>query len=83
MYWYQRKGLVIRNSHVKYQSHQKLWPRLQVLLAKFEVFVTTNVHLRYQSIQQGALTPPWHLIPLLILVYLEVYVRPFSDLYFL
>jgi hypothetical protein len=31
--------------------------------------------------QQGTLTPPWHLIPPLI--YSEVRVRPFSDLYFL
>jgi hypothetical protein len=31
--------------------------------------------------QQGMLTPPWHLIPPLI--YSEVRVRPFSDLYFL
>ena len=30
--------------------------------------------------QQGMLTPPWHLIPPLI--YSEVRVRPFSDLYF-
>jgi hypothetical protein len=31
--------------------------------------------------QQGIFTPPWHLIPPLI--YSEVRVRPFSDLYFL
>jgi hypothetical protein len=31
--------------------------------------------------EQGMLTPPWHLIPPLI--YSEVCVRPFSDLYFL
>jgi hypothetical protein len=30
--------------------------------------------------RQGMLTPPWHLIPSLI--YSEVRVRPFSDLYF-
>jgi hypothetical protein len=31
--------------------------------------------------RQGMLTPPWHLI--LPLIYSEVRVRPFSDLYFL
>jgi hypothetical protein len=33
------------------------------------------------TVQQGVLTPPWHLIPSLI--YSEARIRPLSDLYFL
>ena len=33
------------------------------------------------TVQQGMLTPPWHLMPPLI--YSDIRVRPFSDLYFL
>jgi hypothetical protein len=56
--------------------------RLQAAFRKFygrynvEIGLTAGV-----TGQQGMLTPPWHLIPSLI--YSEVRVRPFSDLYFL
>jgi hypothetical protein len=45
-------------------------------LSNLEIRLTAGV-----TPQQGMLTPPWHPTPLLI--YSEVRIRPFSDLYFL
>jgi hypothetical protein len=30
-FWYQEKGLVIRNTHMKYESPIKIWPMLKFL----------------------------------------------------
>jgi hypothetical protein len=66
--------------YVSYQSLSRSWHTDLdygwYRLSNVEIGLTAGV-----TGQQGMLTPPWHLIPPLI--YSEVRVRPFSDLYFL
>jgi hypothetical protein len=65
-------------SDLQVHSEQKLtMPCACLILFSFNnIFYTAGV-----TGQQGMLTPPWHLVPPLI--YSEVRVRPFSELYFL
>jgi hypothetical protein len=66
--------------YVSYQSLSRSWHTDLdygwYRLSNVEIGLTAGV-----TGQQRMLTPPWHLIPPLI--YSEVRVRPFSDLYFL
>jgi hypothetical protein len=68
---------------VRYVSYQSLIRSLHTdldyesyRLSNLEIGLTADV-----TGQHGMFTPPWHLIPPLI--YTEVRVCPFSDLYFL
>jgi hypothetical protein len=79
----QRSSLPIQPSfgphavwYVSYQLLSRSWHYGSYLLPNLEIRLTAGVNGR-----QGMLTPPWHLIPPLI--YSEVCVCPFSDLYIL
>jgi hypothetical protein len=66
--------------YVSYQSLSRSW-HTDLDYSSYHLF---NVEIRLTAGvtgQQGTPTPPWHLIPPLI--YSEVRVHPFSDLYFL
>jgi hypothetical protein len=56
------------------------WQRI-VCLPNMDTLILTTVFTFNMGCTAGMLTPTWHLIPPLI--YSEVSVRPFSDLYFL